>query len=357
MLAILLLVLSLSILHAVLTTGSFGGPLKIKEPMILLVGPLLLFYVRESMGTRTVMRRKLFHFVPFFLFFVIALLMSVLGTSSPYYGSILRHSAEFSIGVWVLIVLQYGFYWSATVHTIHKNIRLVESEFSNVEGKTMSWLRVFLHAFGILLVLFTATVVFVIHTGHYSEADTIVSFGLSCVIFVLGFEGLFQEEIFQSIPGGVTEPVKTSVRVGSRDNQMSGERVSSEQEEALSKRIVKSFEKERPYLNEDLTLTGLAAQMNVSRNLLSSTINNVFGTNFYNLVNRYRVDEVKRLISDPANKDFTILSLAFQAGFRSKSSFQGIFKKFTGMTPSEYQGRIQNPNTETGGSRSDEGQR
>ena len=357
MLAILLLVLSLSILHAVLTTGSFGGPLKIKEPMILLVGPLLLFYVRESMGTRTVMRRKLFHFVPFFLFFVIALLMSVLGTSSPYYGSILRYSAEFSISVWVLIVLQYGFYWSATVHTIHKNIRLVESEFSNVEGKTMSWLRVFLHAFGILLVLFTVTVIFAVHSGHYSEVDTIVSFGLSCVIFVLGYEGLFQEQIFQSTSPLVNESFVPSVNEESQSQQTATVRVNREQEEALSSRVLEHFEKEKPYLDENLTLTALAGQLGVSRNLLSATINNKFGTNFYSLVNQYRVDEAKRLIADPANKDFTILSLAFQAGFRSKSSFQGIFKKFTGMTPSEYQGRIQNPNTETGGSRSDEGQR
>jgi AraC-like DNA-binding protein len=58
--------------------------------------------------------------------------------------------------------------------------------------------------------------------------------------------------------------------------------------------------------------------------------------NFYDFVNRYRLEEFKKLASDPKNRQFTMLALAFDCGFNSKSSFNRYFKKATGQTPSQY---------------------
>ena len=184
--------------------------------------------------------------------------------------------------------------------------------------------------------LLAGTVLFAVHSSHYSTVDTIVSFGLSCVIFWLGYEGLFQEEIFSNMSLSVSEKkLKTKQNARLEWN--------GRQDDKLWEELVGYFEQEKPYLDEGLTLTKLAGQLGVTRNQLSSAINNKFGGNFYSFVNRYRVEEVKRLIADPKNKDFTILSLAFQAGFPSKSSFHDIFKRFTGMTPTEYQSKLEQP--------------
>jgi AraC-like DNA-binding protein len=58
--------------------------------------------------------------------------------------------------------------------------------------------------------------------------------------------------------------------------------------------------------------------------------------NFYDLVNGYRVEEAKRLLLDPKNTNYTILSVGFEAGFNSKTTFNTVFKKFTGLTPTDF---------------------
>lgn len=78
----------------------------------------------------------------------------------------------------------------------------------------------------------------------------------------------------------------------------------------------------------------------MSRNQLSFVINQGIGDSFYTFINKYRVEEAKRIIADPKNVNFTILSLAFEAGFPSKSSFHSIFKKLTGLTPTEYRNTL-----------------
>jgi len=57
---------------------------------------------------------------------------------------------------------------------------------------------------------------------------------------------------------------------------------------------------------------------------------------FYDVINSYRVEEAKRLLLDEKNRNYTILSVGFEAGFNSKTTFNPVFKKFTGVTPTEY---------------------
>ncbi len=104
----------------------------------------------------------------------------------------------------------------------------------------------------------------------------------------------------------------------------------------INKKLMEMMEDEKPYLDPDLTLPELAKKLDVSRNQLSNVINQVHKVNFYQFVNNYRVEEVKKLMRDPHNRHLKLLSLAFDAGFNSKASFNRIFKQMTGMTPSEY---------------------
>ena len=93
---------------------------------------------------------------------------------------------------------------------------------------------------------------------------------------------------------------------------------------------------EKMYTKNDLLINDLASILMVHPNHLSQIINELEGKNFYEFVNHYRIHEFKRLISSPKNHQFTLLSLAFECGFNSKSSFNRYFKKSTGQTPSQY---------------------
>ncbi|PXY01696.1 hypothetical protein DF185_09515 [Marinifilum breve] len=91
-----------------------------------------------------------------------------------------------------------------------------------------------------------------------------------------------------------------------------------------------------PYRDKRLTKAQLAGMMDWSEVQLSNVLRDGLQVSFNDFVNAYRVDEVKQKLKDPQNKDFTLLAIAEDCGFNSKTSFYRIFKKFTDLTPSEY---------------------
>jgi AraC-like DNA-binding protein len=94
------------------------------------------------------------------------------------------------------------------------------------------------------------------------------------------------------------------------------------------------MKKEKPYLNPKLTLTELAESLTVSSNHLSQIINQYEQVNFHDFVNKYRVEEFIQNVQN--NKSYSLLAHALDSGFNSKSTFNGVFKKFKSVTPSQY---------------------
>lgn len=95
-------------------------------------------------------------------------------------------------------------------------------------------------------------------------------------------------------------------------------------------------EDENLFVNPELTLVELAQSIDVHPNNLSQVINTFEKKNFYYYVNSKRIDLFKKIIESPESKKYTILSLAFDCGFNSKSSFNKYFKKETNLIPTEY---------------------
>ncbi len=106
--------------------------------------------------------------------------------------------------------------------------------------------------------------------------------------------------------------------------------------ESYASELKALMEEKKPHINPDLTLPELAKKLNLSPNILSQVINGYCCQNFYNFVNTYRVEEVISMMKDPLMKDKSILDMAYEAGFKSKTTFNTIFKKHTGSTPSEF---------------------
>ncbi|MBK8558088.1 MAG: helix-turn-helix transcriptional regulator [Lewinellaceae bacterium] len=114
-------------------------------------------------------------------------------------------------------------------------------------------------------------------------------------------------------------------------------------EEELPLRIarLRSFmEQEKAYLNPDLTLTELAQQTGMNTAQLSFVINNGLGKNFNDFINQYRVEAVKSSLQDPSLAHLSLLGVAFECGFNSKTTFNRAFKKLTGNAPSGYLVRL-----------------
>lgn len=106
--------------------------------------------------------------------------------------------------------------------------------------------------------------------------------------------------------------------------------------EQVLPRLLQLMEKEKVYLKADLNLKSLAQRLNVHYNYLSQIINEHLNQGFNDFINSYRIEEAKKKLLDPAEDNKTILDIAYDTGFYSKSVFNTAFKKFTGMTPSEF---------------------
>jgi AraC-like DNA-binding protein len=103
--------------------------------------------------------------------------------------------------------------------------------------------------------------------------------------------------------------------------------------EEYRQRLLQFMEEEEPYLNPGLSLRSLAEQIEFHPNKLSWLLNESLGKNYNTFINEYRVAHFKKLALDPANAHISLLGLAYESGFNSKTVFNTYFKKETGMTP------------------------
>ncbi|MCG8309444.1 MAG: helix-turn-helix transcriptional regulator [Cytophagales bacterium] len=97
---------------------------------------------------------------------------------------------------------------------------------------------------------------------------------------------------------------------------------------------LKSFlEREKPYLNPELTINELAEGVKIPRQYITEILREELNKNFFTLINDYRINEVKQRLISESYTNFSILQIAMSSGFNSKSSFNSIFKQYTGVTP------------------------
>ena len=90
------------------------------------------------------------------------------------------------------------------------------------------------------------------------------------------------------------------------------------------------------FLNPELSLAEVSAELLIPKHHLTQAINTELGKNFYAYINELRVTKFMEMVADPKYKDYTFLAIAFECGFNSKSTFNSVFKRITGFTPSDY---------------------
>lgn len=112
--------------------------------------------------------------------------------------------------------------------------------------------------------------------------------------------------------------------------------LNSEKTEKYLKKLYYLIEVEKVYRDEDLSLVSLSEKLSIPPRELSQLINERLDMNYSNFINRYRIEEAKTLLSNDKDDNFSILKIAYEVGFNSKAVFNRAFKKFTGMTPSEF---------------------
>jgi AraC-like DNA-binding protein len=104
----------------------------------------------------------------------------------------------------------------------------------------------------------------------------------------------------------------------------------------FSKALESVMQEEKLFIDSELSLKQLAAHIQLHPNKLSWLLNNHFGKNFNDFINAYRLEYFKQIALKQENKNITLLGLAYDSGFNSKTVFNTFFKKETGMTPKQW---------------------
>jgi AraC-like DNA-binding protein len=109
-----------------------------------------------------------------------------------------------------------------------------------------------------------------------------------------------------------------------------------EQAKLYLEKLIRFMEEKKPYLDRDLNIQDLSEMTGIQRHHITQVLNEKHGKNFFTFINEYRVKDVISRFGNPENDKFTILAIAYDSGFNSKTTFNSIFKSQTGMTPSQY---------------------
>ncbi len=206
--------------------------------------------------------------------------------------------------------------WSALL--IRKHRKAIRDQFSDLEKVNLQWLQVLTFGLGGIWVLVIAF-----------NSDVLILSGMVLFVFLIGFFGVRQADIF-SPKQMKTEPESEQKKKYPKSG------LTEEASAKLHEELKELMAVDALYKKSDLSISDLSSRLGVHSNYLSQIINQKEKKNFYDFVNTYRVDEFKRLIAMPRNRHLTLLSIAYDCGFNSKSSFNRYFKKATGQTPSEY---------------------
>jgi AraC-like DNA-binding protein len=299
----------------------------------LAMSPALYFSVLYfTIPERIFHKRDYLHFVPFALFvFYFALLATGLNKSAAFswYSEL---PGDFRRGVamtvFYAVKVQMIAYWILSFGQLmqhRSNIRLFASSLGPV---SLSWLRYFLVGLAVGLFLSLNDVMMIV-----PNLVQFTDLGYLILTFYLAFFSLRQQEIFPYRTLDSTE-IRELIKPETESGNVP--RLTFEELAIRKKQIMTIMADERLFLNPSLGLPQLAAAVKLSTHDLSFVLNKGFHENFFQFVNRYRIEEAKMLLISPDHKHLNILGIANECGFNSKSTFNATFKKLTGKSPSEF---------------------
>ena len=305
--------------------------------LLMLHGPFLYLYISALIEQKFRFNgKKLLHFVPFVLFNIFLIISS----SLPEISERIRldhldseHGVPLLFNFFLLLTALSGpVYFILSIRLFKKLDINIFNNFSSSENINLDWLRKLAYSFGAIwtvLIIF-ASIHHVFHFFSWIFCTDGLFLSLSFFIILIGYFGLKQKEIFIQYPGQNVEYI-TEIKT-----KYSGMLLKEKDTEIYANKITQYMSMAKPYLDANLSLPQLAIMLQIPPHHLSRVINEKFGINFFDFINQYRVEEIKSKIDNPEFDNFSLLGIAFDCGFNTKSAFNRVFKKMTGLTPSEY---------------------
>ena len=322
------------------------------RPLPFLIWALFYFYIKAMTNPNFRFQLKdSIHLIPFLLYTLFLLPFFLSDASVKIEAASTPLPTHYILAV-VLQTILLLLYLIQSYRILRGHRRHIQDLFANIEKVKLVWLKYLLTVFGIIWV--AAFIKFILGIGY--TADFVIPPVLLCLaIYGIGFYAMKQPEIFKDIEIDTfhTEPENEHAdpsvddfgkRSQSAEQLLNVKRHPKYEYSSLKPRdllaygqkLIEYIKEDKPYINNELKSQDIASYLGLPPHQLSQVINTELKTNFYSLINKYRIEEAKRLLIDPNKQHLNILEIAFETGFNSKSAFNTAFKKNTTMTPSQY---------------------
>jgi AraC-like DNA-binding protein len=325
--------------------------LGIGVPFPLLHGPLLYFYTAALTNQHRFLKKYwILHFAPLVIGYLLLspfYLLSIKEKFQVLEANVINFQIETRI-IGTLVNISGILYVIVSLWLLRQHGRLIKERFSYSEKINLVWLRYLVYGTGLVWI----AVLFRNNHVIFSSATVFVIF--------LGYFGINQVGIFNQLPPSTSSikhsdegtttrrydnPIESSGAINSSPIADKPKYEKSGLNESIAREIHKNLilvmEKDKPYLNPELTLDELAEKVNVNPHILSQVINTIESKSFYDYINLNRVEHFKELVLKPENIRYTLLALALECGFNSKTAFNRNFKSITGTSPSQYIKQLQ----------------
>lgn len=268
-------------------------------------------------------KKILCHFLPFLIFLAFRLPFFITGKNIEFsYGT---GQVVFFV-LRIALPLQAILYWILSFVKLQKHLTDLRQISSSTENNDLIWLKYFLLIL-MLIILIWFNLIFFNVEGLVQFTPLIYLLS----VFFLAYYSLQQREIFDFSKNELNE--LSSIQIYKKE---SPKRVSGKRLKELDEKLRIFTESEKVYLENDLSLPKLAKKLEASYNETSFVINELYQDNFYNFINKYRIEEAKRLLLSDKYSQLNVLGIAYESGFNSKTTFNTTFKKYTGMSPTEF---------------------
>lgn len=324
-------------------------------------GVIILYYALMYLYARVIIHREerfrlkwLLHIIPCVLVYEAMLPFILLDMDEK--TMLFRHNLSPILFVGLLLTILFvAFYVVSIFRMINRHALNIKKTFSFDDSINLLWLKRLALVLAGIWLCFTVAIAYVYYLSLMGEDGSIHLyssldlFGYSLFtlfVYLLGYFGYKQGSIFTHQPvaleasdnpadGAVPRPAPMIFQESPELRAPRDENLA--QDKAFVQKLQTWMETQKPYLNSTLSLPQLAADLQVSSHYLSGILNTYLHKNFYEYINHFRVDEVKRKIMAGENAHYTLLAIAMDCGFNSKATFNRIFKNYTGYTPSQFQ--------------------
>jgi AraC-like DNA-binding protein len=299
--------------------------------------PIMFLYVNSLiMEKPDLLRQVVKHAIPFIVLFILIFSFR----NEPLFFDPENSATSFIVNLslifWVYFLITIGLYAYFILKVLKEHQEKIKDRFSYTsEQVTLNWLKFVLVLFvvGFTMGLLALTIM-EIYNNINIDARLFSRIALTIFTFVVSYYGIRQPSLNVSSPSETKSLTNPEPRTRTEKYQRSG--LTDVMADKIQNDLDNYMISEKAYQNPQITINDIATHLDIPRHYITQVLNENLQKNFFTWINDYRIVDAKRKLKDKKNAHLTILAIAYDSGFNSKSSFNSIFKKTTGLTPSQF---------------------